>query len=280
MSEILTQSKAEDAISITEDFLIEERGTSIDGDYASYKVAEQIATIGDRAKIVLTSTPHPNLDGLYVPLSKYNSGIYDEAATVLPGHIVLIPSALVEKGTSLLYPAVVSEDGLKTQSIRLHVLKQSYSQKIQYGTSMILSAAGQSETKGVGAHGTKSSDGIEAEHFATLLAAGGDRTVQEAWKNGTHINHAWRGNDSNSVMAEVSNRLFGTDIPQSTITITKQQIENGQAMLLWHEGMRDDSGNPETATKEKALVVIQSLGFEALHASNPRGIETVKELIA
>ena len=280
MSEKLTQSKAEDAISITQDFLQEERGVSIDGEFASFQVAERITTIGDRAETVLTNTPHPSLEGLYVPLSKHNSDTYDEAVAVLPGHIVLVPSALVEKGTSFLYPAVVSEDGLKTQTIRLHVLKQPYNQKIQYGAAMVLSAAGQSETKGVGVHGKKSNDGIEAEHFATLLAAGSDKTVQEAWKAGVHINHTWREKDSNSVITEVSSRLFGKDIPQHTITLTKNQIESGRAMLLWHEGMRNEAGDPETATQAKALVVIQSLGFEALRASSPDSIDNVKALIS
>jgi hypothetical protein len=79
----------------------------------------------------------------------------------------------------------------------------------------------------------------------------------------------------------VSKRLFGADMPQTTITITRQQVEAGQAMLLWHEGMRDgQTGSPETATKDKALVVVQGLGYEALRTRSPQGIDNVKRLIA
>ena len=105
--------------------------------------------------------------------------------------------------------------------------------------------------------------------------------MQAAWQSGQHINHSWRGQAGNSVTSEVTRRLFGSEIPQTTLTITKQQVEAGQAMLLWHESMRDDqTGLPEAATKDKALVVIQGLGFEALRTSNPRAIDNVRRLIA
>lgn len=280
MSEI-TQTRIEDAIASTNAFLSAERGASIDGDFAGRQVAERVATVSERAEAVLQSVPHPKLDGLYVPLSKHNANSFGEAAAVLPGYLVLVPSALVEQGTSVFYPAVVSEDGLKTHDIRLHVLRQPYRQQVRYGASMVLSAAGQSETKGIGEHGRKANDGVEAEHFATLLAAGSDASVQAAWQSGQHVNHTWRKQTGNSVTAEVSRRLFGSDIPQTTLTITKRQVEAGQAMLLWHEGMRDEqTGSPETATKDKALVVIQGLGYEALRSRSPQGIDNVKRLIA
>ncbi len=194
---------------------------------------------------------------------------------------MLIPSALIEKGTNVFYPAVVSEDGLKTRDLRLHVLKQPYRQHVQYGTSVVLSAAGQSETAGVGDHGRQPSDGIEAEHFATLLAAGSDSNIQAAWKSGQHVNHTWRNQPGNSVTTEVSKRLFGSAVPLTTITITKQQIEAGQAMLLWHNNMHDSqSGSPETATQDKALVILQGLGYEALRSHDPQGIDTIKRLLA
>lgn len=281
MSEIITQTRIEDAVARTTVFLEEQRGASIDGGYASLQVAERVATVSERAEAVLQSIPHPKLNGLYVPLSKHNAGSYSEAVAVLPGYLVLVPSALVEQGTSLFYPAVVSEDGLKSDSLRLHVLRQPYRQKVRYGASMVLSAAGQSETKGVGEHGRKTNDGIEAEHFATLLAAGSDTNVQAAWQAGQHVNHTWREQAGNSVTAEVSKRLFGADMSQTTVTITRQQIEAGQAMLLWHEGMRDDqTGSPETAARDRALVVIQGLGYEALRTHNPQGLDNVKRLIS
>lgn len=281
MSEIITQPRAEDAIAKTNAFLAAERGVAIDGGFAGNQITERTTAAQERAQAILYSVPHPNLDGLYVPLSKHNANRYDEAATVLPGYLVLVPSALVERGTSVFYPAVVSEDGLKNQELRLHVLRQPYNRGIGYGASMVLSAAGQSETRGIGDHGRITSDGVEAEHFATLLAAGSDPAVQSAWQSGRHINHQWREQSANSVTAEVSKRLFGQEIPQATITVTRQQIEKGQAMLLWHEGMRDSqTGRPETATKDMALVVIQGLGYEALRAHSPQGIDNVKRLIA
>ncbi|MGC1176438.1 MAG: hypothetical protein WA843_00030 [Candidatus Saccharimonadales bacterium] len=281
MTEAITQTRAEDAIASTNAFLGSERGASLDGDFASGQIAERVCSVAARAQDLLESVPHPKLDGLYVPLSKHNANRYGEAATVLPGYLVLVPSALVETGSSLFYPAVVSEDGIKTGDLRLHVLRQPYRQQIRYGASMILSAAGQSETAGIGEHGRKANDGVEAEHFATLLAAGSDRSVQSAWQSGQHVNHTWRGQQGNSVTAEVSKRLFGQDIPQITITITRQQIEAGQAMLLWHEGMRgEQTGQPETAAKDNALVVIQGLGYEALRANNPSGVDDVKRMMA
>ena len=180
MSDTITQTRAEDAIATTESFLQLERGTGIDGDFAGSQIAERILTVRERAEDLLLSVPHPKLAGLYVPLSKHNSQHFEDAVTALPGYLVLIPSTLVEPGTSLFYPAVVSEDGIKDNNLRLHVLRQPYRQQIRYGAAMVLSAAGQSETKGIGDHGKKSNDGVEAEHFATLLAAGKDVSVQTA----------------------------------------------------------------------------------------------------
>ncbi|MDB5169826.1 MAG: hypothetical protein JWN82_222 [Candidatus Saccharibacteria bacterium] len=281
MTEVFTQSHAEDAIARTNDFLLQERDTGLDGDFASQQVAGRVESVRDRARDLLESVPHPKLDGLYIPLSKHNAGRFDEAATVLPGYLVLVPSAMVETGTSVFYPAVVSEDGFKHNALRLHVLKQPYRQQVRYGASVILSAAGQAETAGIGDHGRQSNDGVEVEHFATLLAAGSDPAVQQAWRSGEHVNHAWRQQRSSSVTTEVSNRLFGNDIPQATITISKQQIEEGSAMLLWHRGMQDEqSGQPESATQHNALLVVQGLGFEALSNANPRGIDDIRRLIA
>ncbi len=280
MSEIITQSRAEDAIANTNAFLGAQRGVSIDGDFAGRQIAERVATVQDRAEAVLRSVPHPKLEGLYVPLSSHNAVSFTEAAAVLPGYLVLVPSALVDPGTSFFYPAAVSEDGLKTQNLRLHVLRQPYRQQVSHVASLALSAAGQSETAGIGAHGRNKSNGVEAEHFATLLAAGSDARVQAAWQSGRHVNHDWRGQPNNSVMSEVSRRLFGTELPQTTLTITKQHIERGQAMLLWHEGMRDTrTDKPETAARDQALVVIQGLGYEALRNTSPQAIDTVKRMI-
>ncbi len=281
MTDVITQTRTEDAIARTNEFLGFERGASLDGGYASSQVAERIVTVEERAEAMLTAIPHPNHDGLYVPISKHNSNQFDEAVNTLPGYLVLAPSSLVKPGTNSFYPAVVSEDGQKRGELRLHVLEQPYRQEVGYGASMMLSAAGQSETAGMGEHGHDISDGLEAEHFATLLAAGSDTRVQQAWESGNHINHTWRQQGSSSVTTEVSKRLFGSDAPQSTLTITRDQVQRGQAMLFWHEGMRSaDSGQPESATRDKALLLVQSLGFEALRFSNPKGIDDLKRLIA
>ena len=281
MTETITQVKFEDAIANTNVFLETERGTTIDGAFAGEQIAKRVLSVRERANTLLESTPHPTYEGLYVPISKHNIDQFDEAVAVLPGYLVLVPSVLVETGTSVFYPAAVSEDGLKTGTLRLHVLKQPYRQHIKYGASMILSAAGQSETTGVGDHGRPAGDGVEAEHFATLLAAGSDKKVQTAWQAGQHVNHLWRSQTSNSVTAQVSQRLFGKEIPQTTLTINRQQITSGQAMLLWHAGMREEAtGQAETASQNNALVVIQGLGFEALKATNPAAIDTIKRMIA
>lgn len=278
---MLTQTSAEEAIAAVNDFLDEQRGASLDGDFAACLIAERIATVEERAQALLQAVPHPQLERWYVSLSKYNANSYAEAVAVLPGYLVLVPSALVERGPSAFYPAVVSEDGLKTNTLRLHVLRQPYRRQVRYHESVVLSAAGQSETKGIGEHGRTASDGVEAEHFATLLAVGSDASVQEAWRSGKHVNHAWRGQADNSVTAAVSERLFGTNIPQTTLTITREQVEAGQAMLLWHEGMREEQmGRPEAATHDRALVVMQGIGFATLRKHNPQGVTDVKRLLA
>mgnify|MGYP001113841882 CR=1 FL=1 len=281
MSEIITQTRIEDAVANTEAFLSAQRGAGLDGQFAAAQLAERTLSMQQRAQELLQSVPHPKFDGLYVPLSSYNAGRYDEAASVLPGHLVLVPSSLVEQGPSAFYPAVVSEDGLKTQSLRLHVLRQPYRQHISYGAGMVLSGAGQSETPGIGDHGRTSHDGVEAEHFATLLTAGADPTVRAAWQAGQHVNHAWRQQSGNSVTAELSGRLFGSDIPQTTVTVSREDIARGRAVLFWHEGLRDQAtGQPETAARHNGLVVMQSLGFEALRSQHAPGLNTVKELLA
>lgn len=281
MSKEITQTIAEDAVAAANDFLQYERGAELDGGYASQHVRERVVPVSERAQAVLQSVPHPGFEGFYVSLSKHNAADYAEAAAVLPGYFVLVPSALVECGTSVFYPAVVSEDGIKTGDIRLHVLKQPYRQEVRYVASMVLSAAGQSETKGMGEHGKKDSDGLEAEHFATLLAAGTDEEVRANWIAGQHVNHAWRERSNSSVTTKLSEKLFGADIPQVTITVTPQQIEDGKAILLWHEGMSDQqTGDPETATQDSALIVIQGLGYQALKSKDPNGLNSVKELIA
>lgn len=283
MSEFLHQSRYEDAIASANAFLSYERGTETDGDFASKNVQERISSVESRAEALLASTKFPNIDGLYVSLSKHNAQSFGEAAAVLPGYMVLVPTQLVDAGSKPnFYPAVVSEDGIKTSQLRLHVLKTPYRQQISDALGVALSAAGQSETKGIGEHGRKVNDGVEAEHFATLLAAGSDPAVSTAWQRGEHINHTWRKQAGSSVTTEMSKRLFGDKIPQqTTLTITQQQIEQGKAMLLWHEGMRSEqTGKPEAATKDKALVIIQCLGYEVLRETNPQGIDTIKRLIA
>lgn len=52
-------------------------------------------------------------------------------------------------------------------------------------------------------------------------------------------------------------------------------------MLLWHDGIRDEqTGEPETAVRDQALVIIQGLGYEALRSLNPQDIDNVKRLLA
>jgi hypothetical protein len=282
MSEHISQTRIEDALAEATSFLGAERGVNLDGDFASSQLEQRVTSTSERAEILLQATPHPTLEGLYVPLHKKNAAAkYDEAVAALPGYMILIPSNLVETGTSVFYPAVVSEDGVKNQQLRLHVLKQPYRQYVSKHASVTLSAAGQAETTGIGEHGRTATEGIEAEHFTTLLTAGIDDNIRDAWQAGVHNNHVWRTNQSSSVTGEMSKRLFTENTPQTTITITRQDVEQGRATLLWHEGMRNQSnGKPENAARDKALVIVQGLGFQALKAQNPRGIDTVKRLLA
>lgn len=278
---MLTELRAESVIAETSAFLEVTRGAPIDGGFASRQVAERVVSNAEWAETLLTSIAHPKHPSLYVPLSAYNADYYQDAVAVLPGHIVLVPSSLLEPGAAAFYPAVVSEDSLTTGSLRLHVLRQPFRRQLGYGTATILSAAGQSETKGIGSHDRTIADGVEAEHFATLLATGSDARLQAAWRAGQHVNHSWRAQPQNAVITEASSRLFGDTIPQATITISEQQVASGKAMLFWHEGLRNkQTGQPETATRDQALVIVQGLGYEALRTANPAGLEAVKRLLA
>jgi hypothetical protein len=279
MSEIFTQTQYEDAIASTDTFLQTERGVSMDGFEAGLAV-ESLLSPDAAAEQFLTEIPHPRFDGLYVPLSKLNAAHYTHATAVLAGRIVLVPSAMLHKGESHFYPAVVSPDSLTDGELRLHVLQQPYRQHIRKAAAFVLSAAGQSETPGVGRHSNNVSDGVEAEHFATLLTAGMDESVAQAWRSGVHSNHTWRQEPDNSVTTTLTNKIHGNQIPQRTITVSQSDIASGKALLLWHEGLRNqDSGAPESATHKNALVAIQGLSFLALREKRPLGIATVKSLL-
>lgn len=277
MTEILSQTTMEDAVSAADGFLQRERGTSLDGAYASEQVAQRVMTVAERAEDLLTGVRHPRLPSLYVPLSKHNVVQYDEAIQVLPGHMVLVPSPLVGSSEKGFYPAVVSEDSITTRALRLHVLHQPYHLRgLGAGAATLLSAAGQSETIGVGEHGRVAGDGVEAEHFATLLTAGSDASVANAWRAGRHVNHEWRERPDNSVSTQLAQLLLGQDARQSTVTVTREQITHGRAVILWHESLRDDTGKPEAATRQGALVTLQALGHQAL---TPAGVDDVKRLL-
>lgn len=283
MHEVLTQSRIEDAIDGANLFLSQGRNATLDGAVAADHVEERVVSAQEHAEGLLTAIPYPKMDGYYAPLSKFNANHYAHIVAALPGYMVLVPSKVVDKTLPpAFFPAVVSEDGLKANNLRLHVMQQPYRGSLSYTSSMVLSAAGQSETKGVGVHGHHANDGLEAEHFTTLLAAATNQNVKNAWKAGKHINHKWRKQDEGSVTTYANHLIFGKEIPQTTITIPEEDIRSGDAMLLWHEGMRNDdrNGRPETATAERALIVIQGLGYDAIKNTRPKDLDAVKDLIS
>jgi len=280
MTEFLTQTRVEEAISEANNFLQSERGAILDGDVAADTVRERVVTVAEEAEALLRERPILGKEGFYAPLSKGNPEDFARAAATLKGYMVLVPAMLTGDKVPGFYPAVVSEQDATPTSMRLHVFKQPYKRQLTSSVSTLLSASGQSETAGVGDHGHENGDGVEAEHFATILTAGGDKATREAWQEGDHINHKWRKNPRNSVTSQMSQTLFGSEIPQATITITKKGVEEGEALLLWHEGMRDqETGQIETATRPGALVVIQALGMEALKKTDPT-LENVKILVS
>lgn len=279
MAEQLSRTILEDAAASAETFL----KTNLDGGFATQAIAGRVEPLAESAEALLRSVPYPGQAGLYVALSKHNANQYAQAVLALPGHVTLIPSMLVGDEIPALYPAVVSEDGIKSSKLRLHVLKQAYDHQhgLGYSAAMLLSAAGQSETPGVGQHSSARSDGVEAEHFSSLLVAGNNARVRAAWQSGgEHINHAWRQRANDSVLTELSDSLLSADMSLKTITITETQVKDGQAALFWHEGMRNaETGRPETATRKDALVVVQGLGYEALRNTNRQGLDVVKRLL-
>lgn len=275
---------------MTADFLEHERGADIDGAETADVVRERIISIEDAAEDLLTGIPHPKQDKFYVPLSAYNANRFDEVAETLADYFILVPSALVNpQAPSAFYPAVISERGMADRShikgqdanvLRLQVLQHPFRrEQIAYGGAVLLAAAGQSETEGVGKHGHDGGDGVEAEHFQTLMAVGSDPSIQAAWAKGDHINHSWAGQPHTSVASQVSRRLHGKDAPQETITITRLQVENREAQLLWHEEMRDDDGKPLNASRKNALVIAQAMSFEAI-AEQPARLDNLKRMIA
>lgn len=286
MTTSITQTKIEVAIADTTDFLNTERGVGLDGDYASGQLASRIEPVQQQAEAFLKAVPLPSKPGWHVPLSRSNADLYDDAVALLPGYLVLVHASAVQEKAAEFFPAVISEDSIATQSLRLHVYKHPYRRQLRYEAAVALSAAGQSETAGMGGHGKLSSDGVEAEHFAALLTAGGDQRIQSAWQSGNHVNHTLRNTPNNSVTTTMSNKLFGEDIPQTTITMTRQQIAGGKAVLFWHQGLLDpESGQPETAARDGALVTIQSLGFQALRdrdlrSGNSKHVDALKAMIA
>lgn len=280
MTELLTQTRVEDAIDTANSFLQYERNATLDGGAATENIQKRVLTVREIAEALLTERPVHGKEGFYAPLSRSNPEDFAQASATLPGYMVLVPAVLVGERNGGFYPAVVSEQDATPTSMRLHIFKRPYKQRLTTSVSTLLSASGQSETAGVGRHGFKEGDGVEAEHFATILTAGGDKAVRQAWKKGMHINHQWRKAPNSSVTSQMSQRLFGEDIPQATICITKKDIEEGKALLLWHEGMRDqDSGEIETATRPGALIVIQALGMEALKKTDPH-LDNVKKLVS
>ncbi len=294
MTEVITQTRIEDAIDETNSFLQYERNTDVDkgsgvevdekGDIltADKQLERRILTTEDVAEELLTARPIAKMDGFYAPLSSENPEDFPLIAKTFPGRIVLVPAVLAGDKVSALYPAVVSEQDATSSNIRLHVFKQAYRQTLTSSAGVILSAGGQSETAGIGRHGHGVGDELEAEHFATIIAASSDDAVREAWQDNKHINHKWRKEPDNSVTTQMSKRLFGDEIPQSTISISKQAIVEGGAALLWHKGMRDQStGAPESATRPDALEVMQALGFQALKEKDPKnGLDNVKKMVS
>lgn len=292
----LNQERIEGAVSAANDFLQAQLGASLDGDPAARKFEERMLSVGERAMALLRAIPHPKYEGYYVPLSKYNvtgqaTADFDEAAATLPGYRVLLPGPLVGVKSNDFFPAVVSEDGLKEPgTLRLHVHGYPYRRRttedgretfLSDSARVYLAGAGQSETKDIGEDGTHgSNDALEAGHFPTIIAAGMDSTILEAWQAGSHINHAWRESPDNSAIVETSKRLGGPI--RKTVTITRDAIARGDATIWWHKDLDEKETNdkgPDLKPKSSALVVVQALGFEELKRRNPKGLETVKRLI-
>lgn len=279
MSEYITPTRIEDAIDSVHTFISKERGSDLDGGFASTQLHERILSTSELAEQLFTETPHPNFPGLYVLLHNKIDQEFNEALHVLPGHILLLPSITVDKKDSSFYPAVVSEDSVSLGALRLHVLCQPYKKTLTTGARTILSGAAQAETKGIGNHNRTANDSIEAEHFTALLTISGNDTLASKWVDGDHVNHAWRQNKNTSVTSEMHKNIFGNEIPQTTITITQQDIINGKAALFWHESLRGHNDRPEHAGKQDALIMVQALGFQALKANSPRSIDTIKGML-
>jgi len=280
MPEQLTKGSADDAIDAANNFLSTERGSSLDGDFASIELTRRVVSVQEHAEYLLTANPINNT-GLYAPLASGNVDKFHEVATTLAGYFVLVQSNIIEPGSNSFYLATVSSEGSTKEQMSLHVFMYPYKAVSKYASSLLLSAAGQSEMPGIGDHSRVTNDGIEAEHFPTLLAAGVDTVVLDSWKNGNHINHIWRKNPESSVLTEVSTLLFDQSMRQRTVILTKSQVEKRKAALYWHEEMRDDiTGEPDAATKQGALLVVQGLGFQSLKEKSPIGLSVVKSLLS
>lgn len=297
--EDITKTKFEDAAEQAETFLDQERNVSLDGSFAADTVLDTVDNTKDTANAVLRANEVGKTPDLFVPLSKRNAHEFELVAETLPGYVVLVPSSLVGKPEDkAFYPAIISADKASGQhqcapgcshdhhhherdEIRLHVLQHKFGFQgaLGEGAKTILSAAVQSETEGIGDHGRLDTDGVEAEHFPTLLAISSDPILQARWQAGHHVNHTWREQKDTSVLTQVNHTLLGSEVPQATISITRSDVEAGKAAIFWHPALEAEHG-AETGTKPNALVLVQALGYSSLVGKNPNAIDNVRRILS
>lgn len=277
---------AEDKIAEANSFLEIYTGDTLDGNFASGVLHDQVLWQADDVRQLLRAAPINSMDAFTIPLGAHNSKNIESVTHILEGCVVLVPSGLVSKGVSELYPAVIAKS-LAPKTVRLHVLDMPYRAKLQEGAAKILSAASQYEVAGIGEHdsGRVAKDSVEAEHFLTLLTAGTDDAVRATWQAGEHPNARWRNGEdaagataAGSVLAEVSKRLLGNDFKLHTISITESQLALGEACVLWHEGLEaDNTVGVEIGDRPNALLVVQGLGHSAVKQA--KQLDVVKGLM-
>jgi hypothetical protein len=291
--QLLTEKTSFMAIGAANSFL-EDSGMRLDGGFAADLQHNQIMTVAQRAEELLVTRQMSSeaFSGFSWVLDANNEEAFDEARMVLPHFVVLVPGQALGQKASDFFPAVVSEDSLQSSDIRLHAYlkafdphaaehhsKERNGSPIGIDANTALSAASLSEISAMGVHGRLGRDISDAEHFLMVEAAIKNPVVRKAIEGKEHPNHDVRKRPNSSVTGVALGSLLGDQLPQRTITITKNQISTRQIVLLWHRMLVDAEKNPLTASQPNSLEVVQGVAYKAASATHSDR-ETLERLIA
>ena len=278
------------------------RDDSIDLDASGLPGFRAVLSGPNANKFELVAATLPGYDVL-IPSSLVPAGDPKDSDKMMPGGSFM--------------PGKVSPES-DTDTITIRVMAHPFhvSEGLPFGARLLTDGAVKYEHPSIGQHDDEadSADGseehahegetgkdpneVEAEHLPTLFLAGVDVSVRQVWEEAAaakpgaeHPNHLLRRGEalpgdamasSGSVTEEIYRRTPGLEdlAPQRTVTVSKHQVETGQAAILWHETMTD-TGTPEAqplrADNDDAILAVQGLAFFATKEAG--GLPAVHDLI-